>query len=129
MIRVRMWNTKQNKMYYPEEMAQDQMCLLPTGQFINVHPTPRFSTILPIDVFIPLLSSTLYDRDGKEIWEADLIINIDRNGRKPHRVIWFDGKFMGTYGKFSYDLYAERHVIEVVGNAYENRELVEKEAL
>lgn len=54
-IKFRGWHTKQKKMYSAEEMASDQLTLLPTGEFINVSgSSTKLSTIYPKDMFIPL---------------------------------------------------------------------------
>jgi uncharacterized phage protein (TIGR01671 family) len=67
----------------------------------------------------------LKDKSGREIYEFDLIVNDSRNSKKPHKVEFLDGKFMGIYGRLCYDLYCELHEIEIIGNLYENPELLE----
>lgn len=72
-IRVRGWHVKLQRMFSPEEMAADQMTLLPTGQFINVASRLEQSVIYPVDKFIPLLSTGLYDKNGVEIFKGDVV--------------------------------------------------------
>jgi hypothetical protein len=36
-IKFRGWHTSANRMFSAEEMAEDQLTLLTTGSFINVH--------------------------------------------------------------------------------------------
>jgi uncharacterized phage protein (TIGR01671 family) len=69
----------------------------------------------------------LKDKNGKEIYEGDLITHTSRHGGKPHPVIYHNGGFHADYGLIyplsveHYDKYCE---IEVVGNIYENPELL-----
>lgn len=134
-IKFRAWNTKLRKMFFPEEMAQDQMCLLPTGYFINVHPIAKLSTIDYDYVMIPLQFTGLHDRLGKEIWEGDIVkftshAKYDLIGE----VKWFDdvSSFMIEY-KFSSTVTDWQEFglpikkIEIIGNVWENPELLKKE--
>lgn len=73
-IRFRGWHTFTNKMFSPEEMASDQLTLLPTGSFINVNGThTSLSTIYDRDKFIPLQSTGHTDSKNKEIFEGDIL--------------------------------------------------------
>ena len=66
------------------------------------------------------------DGKGKEIYHKDLIVNKSRNGGKPHLVEWSDklGAWVGVYRGLEYFIAEELHEIEVVGNFFENPELV-----
>lgn len=73
-IRFRGWHSVANKMFTPEEMASDQLTLLPTGSFINVHGShTSLSTIYDRDKFIPLQSTGHVDSAHKEIFECDIL--------------------------------------------------------
>ncbi len=61
-IKFREWHVTQKRMFFAEEMAVDQLTLLPTGNFINVHGgSTRLSEIYERDDFIPLQYTGLKD--------------------------------------------------------------------
>ena len=71
-IKFRAWHTIGQQMFSAEEMATDQLTLLTTGQFINVHgDNTKLSQI--IDAMIPLQFTGLLDKDGVEIYEGDIV--------------------------------------------------------
>jgi uncharacterized phage protein (TIGR01671 family) len=73
-IRFRGWHSVANKMFSPEEMAADQLTLLPTGTFINVNGThTSLSTIYDRNKFIALQSTGHTDSHNKEIFESDIL--------------------------------------------------------
>ena len=126
-IQFRGWHVAHQCMFSAAEMAADQLTLLPTGQFINVSgDSTRLSQIFPADQFIPLQYTGLKDKNGKEIYEGDLIVHNSRNGDKPHPVIYHTAlaAFCGDYG-LKYPLQeTELAEIEVIGNIYENKDLI-----
>jgi hypothetical protein len=111
-IKFRVWNN------YKKEMSP---C------FEIEHLPARYKKVVENQPGSAFLQYTgLRDKSGHEIYESDLIVNGSRNGKRPHKVEFLDGKFVGIYGKLCYDLYCELHEIEIVGNVSENPELLEK---
>ncbi len=118
-IRFRGWHVQKRVMFSAEEMANDQLTLLPTGRFINVSGTStRLSEIYPQDEFIPLQYTGLKDRSGKEIYEGDIVV-APYHWDKPHAV-----SLPGDYYDFSEFAFLDGD-LEVIGNIYENPGLVD----
>ena len=71
----------------------------------------------------------LTDKNGKGIYESDLIKQPYRNSGKPITVVFAYGCFQGKYGTdgingLSYILGAEEDGIEIIGNIYESPDLL-----
>ena len=122
MIRIRGWHTTQKKMYSPEEMAADQLTLLPTGQFINVSGlSVRLSEIYPVDKFIPLQSTQLNDCEGNEIFEGDILEWWNKIENKK----WVVKRTAGGWNPFIDDCTTDHsYHYKVIGNIYQNPELL-----
>ena len=130
-IKFRAWHVPQKTMYSAEVMAADQLTLLPTGSFINVHSTStRLSEIYPADKFIPLQYTGLKDKNGKEIYEGDiLLVELQPYGCPQidiFEVFWdtpstrFKIRDKNQDG-WSFD---NTNKMDVIGNIYENKELL-----
>ena len=68
----------------------------------------------------------LKDLYGKEIFHKDLIVNLSRNGKSPHVVEWSNkfGGWVGSYRGLEYLIAQELNEIELVGNIFENKDLI-----
>lgn len=123
-IKFRSWDIIKKKMFSAEEMGRDQLTLSPDGRgFINVSSThvklSNYATHL-----LPLEYTGLKDKNDKEIYEGDK----DNKGG----VIKWSNKcsaFKIIYSGNSFYLgpYLKTRNIEIIGNIYENPELLEKE--
>ena len=139
--KYRAWDTKHKKMWSAEEMGRDQLTLSPDGRgFVNVSGiSTRLSQYMPH--LIPLQYIGQHDKErsrffplGKEIYEGDIVkqktgkigvISFDTpNGRWSWNMIC-DGKPLNSIGHGIYNAEAENY-FEVIGNCYDNPELLEK---
>ena len=68
----------------------------------------------------------LLDKNGKEGYHKDLIVNLSRNNGKPHILEWSRkfGAWVGKYGELEYILAQEIYECDFVGNIYEDPELL-----
>lgn len=133
-IKFRGWHTLAKKMFSAEEMAADQLTLLPTGSFINVSGTStRLSEIYPNDIFIPLQFTGLFDKNGVEIYESDVLKFFD----KPVAVIvyqdfggwsfnWIDQGYKRVRSMNPEPIFRNIGLFEVIGNTYQHPHLLKQ---
>ena len=146
-IKFRAWHFKLKRMFSAEEMTKDQMALLPDGHFANIHSaSTRLSKILSHDEMLPLQYTGLKDKNGKEIYEGD-ILQIETENHEIIKVLCESGLARRTMdtgmevdipsfyfkrddGLKSFPVvknWKGKHdleIIEIIGNIYENKDLI-----
>jgi len=118
-IKFRAWDARNHKMFIPPELIHPP---LEVGYFDDSGCPKGMNSA-------PLMQYTgLKDKNGKEIYEGD-IIKHPQNGR--NLIVKYDfGAFVGKwFGLNEYiffnDMANDEDSIEVIGNIYENPELLE----
>lgn len=119
-IKFRGWHTKLNQMFSAEEMAQDQLTLLPTGQFINVSGVSTKLSKINAEM-IPLQFTGLHDSLRKEIYEGDILGAVQANNFTGGQVAYHNGLWLVQPildDDWASDLW--RHIEStVIGNIFE----------
>lgn len=118
------WSEKHKKMFSPEEMGVDQVTLMPDGiGFINVSGASTQLSVL-LHHILPLQSIGEVDSNSKRIFEGDILLT---NEAGWHGVVTFKfAAFYLTDNRTGVSSEPEWSKCEVLGNIYENPELVEK---
>lgn len=94
----------------------------------GVHVLDEFNYVVDEDDRVLMQSTGLYDANGKEIYEGDIIncrdLWLDGDRRKTHKqIVKYDsGMFSAGY----VSLRTNNSTSEVIGNIYENPELLEE---
>lgn len=123
-----------------KEMFKDTFAITESGQVVVVEQ--EFVTSTPDYIFVEHLvimqSTGLFDKNGKEIFEGDILTDGHTTGDiRNHPTLGFytvdesskEGYLSDTVGIEDFEEAKEfmRNSIEVIGNIYENPELLESE--
>jgi len=135
-------------MFSAEEMGADQEALLPDGRgFANISSTNTRLTQIHSHL-LPLQYTGLKDKQGKEIYEGDflkytrfgwrclghpkhdtdLVTHYEVRWNDEYHAFSVENKSMSGCLTFN-DSRARKNEIEVIGNIYENKELLETERI
>ena len=139
-IEYRVWDVENSIMIYRPVSSSDEIFISPTGQLWKVNQTNPSAVLnmLSPEKFIVLRFTGLKDKNGKKIYEAD-IVNInhpdDYEGgdfkNKPGRVFWDENEAAFYHGHCTVKGGSTRppkrmwEYCEVIGNEFENPELME----
>jgi len=113
-IKFRVWENFINEMHYPKERNHDLTLCMNGGVHDEGGEFRRH-------IMVPMLSTGLTDKNGKEIWEGDLV----RKQNLPPKVIEFKcGE--GVEGEIimGFTMPSGNDDMEVLGNIYQNKDLL-----
>ena len=127
-IKVRGWHISQERMFNAEEMGQDQLTLSTDGRgFVKVSGSDTEKSVFYGDAFIPLLYTGLLDKNNVEIYEGDIVKSrICFGPGGDHERIFAVKIEPGLGTNIEMWVYNTSLFPEVIGNIYENPELLEK---
>ncbi|MBC3105696.1 hypothetical protein H7900_08730 [Staphylococcus haemolyticus] len=125
--KFRIWDKTNKEMLEWEELDlnkerdEDEITIFePTGQFAH-----------PIFFYDAMQSTGLIDKNGVEIYEGD-IVRYNRGvsysvEKFPYSVKYIEGAFVFEHGFIQHNLFKNVKYVTVIGNIYENPELLEGE--
>ncbi len=119
-IKFRAWDKEKEVFYQSDDGHGFEFCLSPmAGNYVS---TLNGETLLDSD--IPWQQFTgLLDKNGKEIYEGDIITWYDSGVERNVEVKWEYASWVVDTTKMSLFHYCE-YIGEVIGNIYENPELL-----
>ena len=129
--KFRAYSTEENEMYYPHNDENVDWTIDDETGFIA--PLVHLGSGMwgMIDKYVLMQSTGMKDKNGVEIFEGDIVKTLDADLEVTFSTIKFeegafcvDYKDLGT--EFSF-LYFVDSPLEVIGNIYENSELLEEQ--
>ena len=141
-IKFRGWDEKRKKMWSAEEMGADELTITPDGRgFVNVNGrNTKLSQY--VNHLIPLQFTGLIDKNGKELYEGDIVESWEGRGQikfgnfeadnssKEYGALDCVGFYIARLKEsenYSPLCGGEIKRVVIIGNAYETPELVDEE--
>lgn len=127
MIKFKCWDESLNEMILPEEVDLYNE----NGEIVSYyeagHKHPLYKKGETTKVYTKLLQFTgCLDKNGKEIYEGDVVNGGIYNGSFQYGVITRVGRqfYSIPIGRFSEGFFDQLNQLEVIGNMYENPDLI-----
>lgn len=127
-IKFRAWDKETNKMYYNAQDTYDYGCF--TGN--EECPEESFKAVIQKDDYDLMQYTNIKDYEGKEIYEGDIVeVEIMEQWLDDSKLIGVVKMIEGCWcvvndkKKVAKNLWSETDVNRVIGNIYENKELLE----
>lgn len=115
-IKFRGWDTKRNKMYSPEEMGEDELTINPDGRgFVNVNGSSTRLSQYMNHIILEQFTGQL-DKNGKEIYEGDILKQANRPTERTYEVKFYDSQWTPFHGPWGY---IPPSFFEVIGNIHD----------
>lgn len=127
-IKFRVWDTENKEILRVQELDFEDTFY---GGRLSIR-TEQYNDYFDIEE-MPLMQYTgLHDKNGKEIWEGDIVNCQTKYGKAKAIIKFINGKFVAywdskiTHPKNGHHIayYDTNKKFEVIGNIYENRELL-----